>query len=72
MAAQDSNLLIVKSSKLYPLRHGTSYTGIAMLAYFNNSICIVNWQNVIETHHASAHGESSDLIAKLLDLIILK
>ena len=27
-------------------------------------ICIVNWQNVLRTHHASAHGGSS---AKMLD-----
>ena len=27
----------------------------------------LNWQNVLETHHASAHGGSSDLIVKMLD-----
>ena len=26
-----------------------------------------NWQNVLGTHHASAHGGSSDLIVKMLD-----
>ena len=35
-------------------------------------ICICNWQNVLGTHHASAHGGSSDLIVKMLDSIILK
>ena len=34
--------------------------------------CICNWQNVLGTHHASAHGGSSDLIVKMLDQIILK
>ena len=33
---------------------------------------ICNWQNVLGTHHASAHGGSSDLIVKMLDSIILK
>ena len=27
----------------------------------------LNWQNVLGTHHASAHGGSSDLIVKMLD-----
>ena len=31
------------------------------------SLCICNWQNVLGTHHASAHGGSSDLIVKMLD-----
>ena len=31
------------------------------------SVCICNWQNVLGTHHASAHGGSSDLIVKMLD-----
>ena len=35
-------------------------------------ICICNWKNVLGTHHASAHGGSSDLIVKMLDYIILK
>ena len=35
-------------------------------------LCICNWQNILGTHHASAHGGSSDLIVKMLDQIILK
>ena len=27
----------------------------------------LNWQNVLGTHHASAHGGSSDLIVNMLD-----
>ena len=27
----------------------------------------LNWQNVLGTHHASAHGGSSALIVKMLD-----
>ena len=37
------------------------------LNVFEIIICIVNWQNVLGTHHASAHGGSSDLIANMLD-----
>ena len=33
----------------------------------SNCICICSWQNVLGTHHASAHGGSSDLIVKMLD-----
>ena len=33
---------------------------------------IVNWQNVILTHHAYVHGGLSDLLAKLLDKIIFE
>ena len=38
----------------------------------NKAIYICNWQNVLGTHHASAHGGSSDLIVNMLDYIILK
>ena len=35
-------------------------------------ICICYWQNVLGTHHASAHGGSFGLVVKMLDLIFLK
>ena len=33
----------------------------------NMTLCICIWQNILGTHHASAHGGSSDLIVKMLD-----
>ena len=36
------------------------------------SVLLCIWQNVLGTHHASAHGGSSDLIVKMVDYIILK
>ena len=38
-----------------------------MLGKKASPICICNWQNVLGSHHASAHGGSSDLIVKMLD-----
>ena len=32
----------------------------------------VYWQNVLRTHHASAHGGSFGLVVKMLDYIFLK
>ena len=49
-----------------PLRRGLDLAGIFIC------VCIFNWQNVLNTHHASAHGGSFDLIVKTLDYIMLK
>ena len=35
-------------------------------------ICICYWQNVLGTHHASAHGGSFGLVVKMLDYIFWK
>ena len=44
-----------------------SFTNACRVDSVVSSICICNWQNVLGTHHASAHGGSSDLIVKVLD-----
>ena len=46
-----------------------SFARQTSLACDGTSICIGYWQNVLGTHHASAHGGSFDLIVKMLDYI---
>ena len=56
--------LVVLAEVFYPFPVSFSL----VLQLFSESLCICNWQNVLGTHHASAHGGSSDLIVKNVGL----
>ena len=60
-----SKWIFIKSPK--KLNEVTQGTGLLVLLYL-----YVYWQNVLGTHHASAHGGSFGLVVKMLDYIFLK
>ena len=64
MRSMNAVLLDMRPKRTAHVRVATAILPINKLLYL---YLYLNWQNVLGTHHASAHGGSSDLIVKMLD-----